>query len=129
LGNSLGNILFPNSNYLLLYELRKMKEEVELIDGSKAEVPVRHLLPRKAFSIVRQLLKITNMKESENGQEMIGDFSGIIEIMPICIDNIVADCPQKEQITIKSMKELYEKYAENTIGEVMTSVGIGLKKK
>jgi len=75
------------------------------------------------------ILKITNMKEGSEGQEMIGDFSGVIEMIPICVDEIVADCPQKEQISIKSMKELYEKYAEKTISEVMTSIGTGIKKK
>lgn len=106
-----------------------MKEEVTLIDGQTAEITVRYLIPRKAYSIVRSVLKITNMKEGENGQEMIGDFSGIVELIPKCIDEIVSECPQKEQISVQSMKDLYEKYAEKTISEVMTSVNPDFKKK
>lgn len=100
------------------------KEKVELVDGSEVELTCRYLLPRKAYSLARQVLKITNMKETSDGQqqEMSGDFSGIVELIPMCVDEIVADCPQKDKISVKSMKQLYEKYAEKTIGEVMTSV-------
>jgi len=106
-----------------------MKEEVTLVDGKKAEINVRYLLPRKAYSIVRNVLQISSMNEADGQKELKGDFSGIVELIPNCVDEIVADCPQKEQISISSMKKLYEKYAENTISEVMASVDVDFKKK
>ena len=111
-----------------------MKEKVILIDDSEIEVECRYLLPRKAYSIMRNLLKIEEMNpimmevekdgkvEYVQSQKMKGDFSGIIELVPLCVDEIVLPCPQKELISVNSMKQLYEKYAEKAIGEVMTSV-------
>jgi hypothetical protein len=97
-----------------------MKEEVELIDGSKAEVNCRYLLPRKAYQIFRSLVNIT--AEDFESKTAKVELSGIVELIPFCVDEVVADCPQKEKITIKSMKEIYSKYAEKTMGEVMASV-------
>ena len=106
-----------------------MKQEVTLVDGKKAEITVRYLLPRKAYDIVKNVLKVTNIKDTDNGQELSGDFSGIVELIPKCVDEIVADCPQKEEISVKSMRDLYEDYAEKTINEVMSSVNPDFKKK
>lgn len=107
------------------------KEEVELIDGKTAEINVRPLIPRKAFQIVQEAMKINEMQDSDDGENQIlrGDFSGIVSLIPKAFDYIVQDCPQKEQISVKSMNDLYSKYAEKTISEVMTSVGTGIKKK
>ncbi len=106
------------------------KEEVELMDGSKVEVNVRPLVPRKAFQIVQNAMKITEMQDAGDNENQVlkGDFSGIVGLIPKCFDEIVQECPQKDEISVKSMKELYDKYASKTIQEVMTSVGQGVKK-
>ena len=110
-------------------------EKIELIDGTEAEIQCTFLKPRKAYALVRQLMKVTEMtpitletvdkdgkKVFEKTNKMVGDFSGIIELIPLSVDEIVADCPQKNNLSVKSMKRLYEKYVEQTIQEVMTSV-------
>lgn len=116
-----------------------MKETVKLIDDSEIEIECRPLFPRKAFSLVRSLMNITHMKPisvevEENGkrvikesQEMYGEFSGIIELIPLAFDQIVVNCPQKDQISVESMNYLYKKYAEKTVQQVMTSVSPNLK--
>lgn len=109
-------------------------EKVKLIDGTEAEIQCKHLSPRRAFSLLKNVLKVTEMQPcsievTENGktilkesQKMVGEFSGIVELVPLAIEDVVCDCPQKEMLTITEMKRLYEKYAANVIKEAMTTV-------
>lgn len=110
------------------------EETIKLIDDSEVIINCRFLSPRKAFSLVRKVINISEMipasieVTNDDGstsykevQRMVGDFSGIFELMPLCIDEIISDCPQKHLISMDSMKALYAKYCERVISEVMAT--------
>jgi hypothetical protein len=109
-------------------------ETVKLVDGTEIQVQCRMINPRKAYALVREILKVTEMvptvlvmendgkKQSKEGFSMKGDFSGFAEIVPRCIDQVVLPCPQRDEISIPEMRRLYKKYAEETIKEVMADV-------
>ena len=95
-----------------------VKEKVKLYDGSDFEIDCKLLTGRKAFQLGPEILKITGIK----GKKGEDDFSADCEMnssVDIVWDEIVVECPQRDQVCIEDMQKIYDKYAKKSIDFVI----------
>lgn len=94
-----------------------MKEKVKLNNGEEVEIHCKQLGGRRAFQLGPQVLKITELKKSNEKELAAGCVMN--SAVDICWEYIVSDCPQKEDVCAEDMQRVYEKYAKKDIDFVV----------
>ena len=89
------------------------KEKVTLCDVKEAEIDCRKIYGRKAFKLAPQILKITELKKGKD--EEVSAACEMNSAEDICWDEIVAECPHRDQVTAKCMHDIYSRYAKEEI--------------
>ena len=94
-----------------------MKEKVKLNNGSEVEITCKNLTGRKAFQLGPKILDIKELKTGK-GDDMSAacDMNSAVDI---CWDYIVPECPQRDDVCVKDMQMIYDKYAKKDIDFVL----------
>lgn len=114
------------------------KEKVKIIDpqtgeeDKEIEIKCRFLLPREAEKMVEEVVDITELKpvtvevdgKTKESHTLKGNFSGMIGLKRRALDKIIINCAEAKQISSEDRNEIYKKYGEKTLQQVMTDLEV-----
>ena len=88
------------------------EETVKLNDGSEVQIKCKLLGGRKAYRLAPKILIINGIETSGKSETVKCDLNSAVDI---CWDDIVATCPQRDDVCMEDMQRIYEKYAKKEI--------------
>lgn len=94
------------------------KEKVNLNDGSECEIICKRLGGRRAFQLSSKILNINEFAGDKDNPIFRGEMN-ITQAPEICWDHIVTECPQRDDVCVKDMQRIYDKYAKDDIDTAM----------